>query len=646
MRKHIKMISLLMAIILITSTLAACNVNVTGNVASDAMEESSGDVLQNGEESSQEAAQVTEESFADDENDADLVDENASGEITIVYTNDVHSYIDNIVKDGDGNVVGDGLRFSKIAAMVADLKAEGKNVILADAGDEVQGAVYGAMDEGASIIKIMNACGYDVAAPGNHDFDYGVWGFLRNADAANFTYVSCNFHSTITKEEVLPPTKVFEFGDKKVAIVGVTTPSTITSSTPAYFQNENGEFIYTVDGVKNPEDLYVSVQNAIDSVRDDVDYVIGLGHVGIAADDKKNGTSSEDIIANVSGLDAFIDGHSHSTVEGQPIKDKEGKEVLLTQTGSYLSAVGLMTISEDGSISTKLITEYEREDEKVAEIEQKWIEDVNNQLGEKIANLDFTLYTNNPDNNNQRFIRASEMNLGDFVADSIYWYFNDKLDIDCDIAIVNGGGIRAQIENGDVTYLTAKSVEPFGNMICLISASGQQIIDALEMGVGVVGGWNEEWNSPAESGGFLHVAGLSFTVDASVESSIVTDDNGMFESVAGDYRVKNVKVYNKTTGTYEDIEPDKKYQLGGINYLLRNGGNGMSMFDDDELSVDYVGQDYVILSEYFKSFAQDGGMPEISTANSPLSTYEGYLLDYEEAYGSGRIEILNVNYPE
>jgi len=591
------------------------------------------------------AAETTETPAEDDTTEAEAGEADAaSGEIKIVYTNDVHSYIDNVAKDSDGNVIGDGLRFSKIAAMVQDMKAAGENVVLVDTGDQVQGDVYGAMDEGVTIVDIMNATGYEVAAPGNHDFDYGMFQFMNLVDKAEYQFVSCNFHSTKSREIVLPPSTIIECGGKKIAFVGVTTPKTMTSSTPVYFQDENGEYIYTFEGINKPEDLFVSVQNAVDSARDKADYVVILAHLGVDIDSVNQGYSSLDMIANISGADAVIDGHSHTTMECEMVKDKTGKEIPLTQTGCYLSNMGVMTIGENGEISTELLSDYDREDETVAKMEQDWIQSVEEQMNEKIGTLETTLYINNPENDKERWIRAMELSMGDFTADSIYWFFNERLELDCDIAIQNGGGIRAQAEKGDLTYLSAKQVEPFGNMICLISATGQQIVDALEKGVTNIGEWDDEWNTPAENGGFMQVAGLSYDVDASVESSVELDENGMFKAVNGEYRVKNVKVYNKESGKYEPIDPEATYQLGGINYILRNGGSGCSMFTDCDLSVDYVGQDYVILAEYIKSFGEEGGDVSVCTKNSVLSTYKGYLIDYENPMGSGRINIYNVNY--
>lgn len=616
MKKYRILIAFLLISTMIIGTVSGCSKNV--------------EVIENS----------TEEQLQDENTSETEIGDNGSSDITIVYTNDVHSYIENVKKDDTGNVIGDGLRFSKIAAMVKDMRADGQNVLLVDAGDEIQGDIYGAMDEGENIIKIMKATGYQLATPGNHDFDYGVIQCLRLIEEAGFPYVTCNFHSTKTKEIIFEPSHIFEIAGKKIAFVGVTTPETITSSTPTYFQDEKGEFIYTVDGISNPEDMYISVQNAIDNVKNDVDYVIGIGHVGVAQDSTMKKIDSVSLINNVTGLDAFIDGHSHTTMEKEYIKDKTGKDVLLTQTGYYLNAVGIMTIKEDGTIDTKLVDDYDKEDETVALLEKEWKEEIEEQMNEKIAVLENELFIGNPDDKIKRLIRSREMNLGDLMADSVYWFFNEKLLLNCDVAIQNGGGIRAGIEKGNISYMNVKQVAPFGNMICLIAATGQQIVDSLEMGATLTGGWNEEWGIPAENGGFLQVAGLKYTIDTTIPSGVQLDENGMFKSVEGEYKVKDVEIYNKDTGNYEPIELEKEYQVGGLNYILRNDGSGMSMYSKDELTVDYVGEDYVILAEYMKAFEKENGYPLINTKNSPLVNYSGYLLDYENPYGAGRITTI------
>lgn len=558
--------------------------------------------------------------------------------ICIIYTNDIHSYIYNTVKNENNEDIP-GLRMSNIAAMVSDMKDEGKSVILVDAGDELQGDVYGAFDEGESVIELMNACGYNLATPGNHDFDFGMNTFFNRIEEANYPYISCNFHALEENENPLSDSQIFEMGGKKIAFIGITTPETITSSTPTYFQNEKGEYIYTIDGVEGPEEMYASVQNAIDKVKNEADYVIAVGHVGVGIDEKKSGISSYDVIANVEGLNAFIDGHSHTVMENEFIKDKGGKEVLLTQTGSYLNNIGLMEIDGE-KITSSLISSYEKADVKVASMEKEINDRIMEMMGEKVAELSTTMYINNPENSNERLIRSREMNAGDITADSVYWYFNDLLELNCDIAIANGGGIRAQLNSGDITYMDIKSVEPFGNMICEIEATGQQILDALEMGATVIGEWDDDWNIPAENGGFLHVAGMQYTIDATIPSSVKTKGDGMFESVDGEYRVRDVKIYNKETSEYEDMNLEQTYTVGGINYLLRNNGNGLSMFNDDKMVIDYIGQDYSVLAMYFAAFEKEGEYPLVNTKNSPLNKFSGYQIDYENPYGANRISII------
>ena len=614
-----KLINIILGSLLVLS-LAGCNqagnpVNETANTANTEV-----------------AIEAEEQVAAAEENTE------AAVSICIVYTNDIHSYLYNTVTD-ENNEEKPGLRLSNVAAYVNEMRNEGKDVILVDAGDELQGDVYGAFDEGESIVQLINASGYQVATPGNNDFDYGMGTFFNRKEEADYPYISCNFHALEGEPNPLDASHIIEAGGKKIAFIGITTPETITSSTPAYFQNEKGEYIYVIDGIEDAKDMYESVQNAIDDVRADVDYVIALGHVGVGLDEVKNSISSYDVIKNVEGLDAFIDAHSHTIIEGESVKDKSGKDVLLTQTGSYLSNIGVMEI-DGSSITTKLVGSYDNAEPNVALLEEEVHANLMDKMGEKIAVLGTPLYINDPENSKRRLIRSTEMNSGDMVSDSVYWYFNDYLELDCDIVMSNGGGIRAQVNKGDVTYLDVKSIEPFGNMVCLINATGQQILDALEMGANVIGEWDDDWDIPAENGGFMQVAGMKYSIDSTIPSSVKTLPDGMFVSVDGEYRVKDVEIYNRETGEYEALDVDKNYSVGGINYILRNSGNGLCMFNDNSMIIDYIGQDYSILAMYLQSFELDGDYPLVNTKNSPLSQYSGYALDYENPFGSGRITVI------
>lgn len=584
---------------------------------------------------------ITSVVSADTQTPAERQKQFPTNEIVILYTNDTHSYINNETKDKDGNVAK-GLSFASVKALKDELMAEGKTVLLVDAGDHVQGTAYGGMDEGDSIIDIMNKTGYDVATLGNHEFDYGMFRTFYLMDKANYPYVSCNFYSLETNAPVLDPYVVFDVAGVKVAFVGISTPDSITSSTPTYFMDETGtNFIYSFYSGEDGTEMYEAFQAAVDKAREEADFVIGLGHLG---DDLSSYPyRSTDLIENITGIDAFIDGHSHSTIEGDLIPDKCGNNVLLSQTGNYFNAIGQMTISTDGSFKSKLVTEVDTRDEGVDTLTASVVSTVDETLGEKIAYLETPLYIVNANNTDERLIRRCETNLGDFVADAVYYYFNCVIDEPIDIAVNNGGGIRANLAEGDLSYMSAKTVAPFGNVMCVIEATGQQILDCLELGSAKVGLTNPETGVPAEFGGFEQVAGIKFSIDTSIASSVVTDENGIWVSGPADnaYRVKDVAVYNRETGEYEPLVLARIYRIGGINYTLRNQGDGMGMFQDSTCVVDYVTQDYLCLSEYMKSFKEVDGVSTINTANSPLSSYIGYLIDYENPLGSGRITIVS-----
>jgi len=547
-------------------------------------------------------------------------------DVTILYTNDVHTYIDKQAPK---------LTYASIAALKQSYRDAGKPVLLVDAGDHVQGTAYGSMDEGASIIELMNAAGYDVATPGNHEFDYGMDRAKQIIKDADFPYLSCNWVDLRTNLRVLPSVKVFVKGGVRIAFVGVTTPETFTKSTPAYFMNKaQTKYIYDILGGEDGQKLYDAVQKAIDKAKILADYVIGLGHLGV--DPSSSPWTSEEVIAHTSGFDAFIDGHSHTVMENKQVADASGKMVTLTQTGSYFANVGEMTIAADGTISTRLVSTCDAVDSTVAAAQTAWVNSVDDMLGEKIAVGDANFYVNDPETGKRR-IRSGETNLGDFVADGIYTYFNEVEQLHCDIALMNGGGIRTDVAAGYWTFKTCKQVSPFGNVACLMSVTGKQIQDALEFAARFAG------ENGKENGGFLHVAGASYEIHTDIPNTVQTDDKNVWiGSATGTPRVQNVKIYDKASGSYLPLDPAKTYALAGMNYTLRNLGDGFAMFDGAELIKDYVSEDYLVMSTYAMSFGgvDAEGLPHLATANSPLAEYPGYLINYENPYGAGRIAIL------
>ena len=559
-----------------------------------------------------------------------------TGSITILYTNDVHTYINK------------ELTYSLVAGYRNTLD----NALLVDAGDHIQGTAYGSMDSGHTILSLMNATGYDLATLGNHEFDYGMQGCLDAISWAEFPYVSCNFYhesNGTVGETVLERYHIFEVNGVKVALIGITTPESFSKSTPTYFQDENGNYIYGIAGGADGTELYAAVQRAIDEASVQADFVIALGHLG--NDISSQPWTSLEVIANTTGLDAFIDGHSHSTIPYQEVFDQQGNPVVLTQTGCYMAALGQMTISSDGAITTQLLTAEDlanvQPDGNVQALENAWISEIDQRLGETIGQSEINFTIHFPDSAD-RAIRMAETNLGDFNADAYYWYSNEVAGLDTDIAIMNGGGIRADAQSGDWSYLTCKTVNPFGNVLCVVRVSGQTILDALEFGARYVGLSDPSTGSRAENGGFLQVAGLTYDIDTSVANTVPTDDKGVWLGRPDAYRVTNVKVYNKTTGTYETLQLDKSYTVAGTNYTLLNCGDGFAMFAGAEKVLDGTAEDYLALAAYVNAFADanSDGYPDITSANSPLTSYQGYRLDYENPTGSGRITTVDAAAPE
>ena len=525
-----------------------------------------------------------------------FAEETAAKDVVVLYTNDVHCGID------------ENIGYAGLAAYKKAFAKAGYDVLLVDNGDAIQGGPVGTLSKGEYIIDIMNEVGYDVATIGNHEFDYGMDQFMALREKANFPYVSANF-TDLEGKAILDPFVIKEAGGRKIAFVGASTPETFTKSTPTYFQNEKGEYIYDFCEGEDGKRLYDAVQKAVDDARAaGAEYVIVLSHLGI--DGSSVPYTSSDLIVNTNGIDAVLDGHSHSTIEQEVVKNKDGEDVLLTSTGTKLAAVGALTIAADGTLATALHTETIFQDDETA----AFVEGIKAQYGETLAKVVATsqvdLIVNDPtavdgEGKAIRIIRSQETNLGDLCADAY------RVVSGADIGVVNGGGIRAAIPAGDVTFEQIISVHPFGNAMCVVETTGQQILDALEKSAA---------NLPDENGGFWQVSGLTFTIDMSVPSSVVVDDKGSFVEVSGERRVKDVKVGG------EDIDPAKTYTLASHNYMLKSGGDGFNMFQNDKLLQDEVMLDNQVLITYI-------------TEN--LGGVIGE--EYAEPYGQGRITIINAD---
>lgn len=513
-------------------------------------------------------------------------------DVVILHTNDTHCGIE------------ENMGYAGLVWYENQMKEETPYVTLVDAGDAIQGAPVGTLSEGEYLVQIMNKAGYDFAVPGNHEFDYGMEKILGLSARLDCGYSACNFVNLPSKTQVFAPYRIMEYDDIQVAFVGVATPESITKSTPAYFQDQFGRYRFSFCEDETGEALYSQVQSAVDQARGEgADYVIMVGHLGDNGITEK--WSSRSVIANTTGIDAAIDGHSHEVcVENVP--NENGEMVVLTQTGTKFANIGKLTITADGQIQAShvsAVTDAEGNPAKDAEMES-FINGIKSQYEESLkvvlGRTDVDLMDKDPETG-LRAVRKAETNLGDLCADASRYMMG------ADIGFMNGGGIRAGIEAGDITYEDALSVFPYGNMICMAEVSGQKIKDALEMGVK---------NYPEESGGFIHVSGLTYTVDSSVPSSVVLDEKRNFVSVDGEYRVRDIYVGE------EPLDVNRTYTLASHNYWLKSGGDGMSMLMGCPI-------------------LKDETMVDVDTITSYISEYLGGTVgeEYKDPRGQGRITI-------
>ena len=517
-------------------------------------------------------------------------------DLVILFTSDVHCGIER------------GFGLAGLYQVRKSYENEGKYTLLVDDGDFIQGEPIGTMTKGGTMIDLMNATGYDIAIPGNHEFDYGMDRFLELAGKTQCSYISCNFNHE--GELVFEPYVIKEFDGVKFAFVGITTPRTLVSSTPAYFKDEEGNYIYGFFQDETGELLYSKVQEAVDAARaEGADYVIAVAHLGNEAECIP--WTYEDIITNTTGIDVILDGHSHDTDQAV-VKNKDGKDVIRSACGTKLENIGKVTFKTDGSIKNKLLTwtldesapEVFEISNPVTEAVSAATDELNASLAEVVAHTDVDLTIVDPtavDESNKpiRIIRRAETNLGDLCADAY------RILSGADIAFCNGGGIRDNIPAGDITRNNILTVHPYGNLMCVIEVTGQQVLDALEWGARVV---------PSENGGFLQVSGLSYEIHTYLPNACTQNEEGLWSGHDGEYRVKNVMVGG------EPLDLEKTYTLASHNYMLKDNGDGYTMFDGAKILQDEVMLDNQVLLTYI---------------TDKLSGVVGE--EYENPYGEGRI---------
>ena len=493
-------------------------------------------------------------------------------DIVIVFTNDVHCRVDQF------------LGYSALEYYRHEAEKRTPYVTLVDAGDWAQGATIGMIAQGRYILEIMNAMNYDVAVPGNHEFDYGWGQFESLARNLKCGFISCNIRDLRTGELIFKPYKMFTYGDVKVAFVGATTPETIVKSTPSFFTDEDGKYIYDFDGEQTGQKLIASIQKAVDDARaEGADYVIVVGHLGEYKDTTEV-WSTPFISQRTRGIDAFIDGHSHETTPALVFKNADGKDVVIVQTGTQFHNIGQVTIATDGTVKTELISQVDGRDEKITQL----IADIRARFEDTLRqHLSYTSFDLRAvDDEAHWILRNAETNLCNLAADAMLYSATETETGRADIGLYNAGGLRNNIMAGEVVFNDALSVMPFNNTVIIAEVTGQVILDELEHGVRLM---------PVNSGGLLHVAGMTYTVDTRIPTPVKVDDHNMLIAIEGERRVRDAKVNG------EPLDPAKTYKVASVSYVLTAKGDG-HIFEGAKI----VEPDYATASDafahYIKSF--------------------------------------------
>ena len=485
--------------------------------------------------------------------------------VVILYDNDVHCAVDG---------------YAKLVALREQLSNEGNYTTTVSCGDFVSGDIVGTVTKGEAIVNIMNRTGYDVITLGNHEFDFGLPHILSLTEALDATTVCANFRSTTNEEPTFSPYEIISYGDVDIAYIGLTTTATATLVSNDTFKDEEGNVLY--DFAHN--NLYETTQHYVDqAIAEGADYVVALAHLG---DVSQGGhINSVEMIANTRGIDILIDGHDHHEIEQRLVRNADNEDVILTSSGTKFHNIGVITLSTDGTFSSSLVptADLTTIDADV----QSYTDSVKQEAlkaGERvIGHTDFPISIIGPDG--KRIVRNSEANIGNLCADAI------RYGTKAEIALINGGGIRASFDAGDITVNDCFQVFSFNNTVCTASMSGQQILDALEFGARA---------TPAEVGGFLQVSGIRFDIYL-VDSPVVLDDKGMCSHIAdGERRVANVEVLDSTTGEYHPIELDRIYTVGSFEYLVSGKGDA-GVLQYATIKEGQLGQDLQMLADYIEN---------------------------------------------
>jgi len=504
-------------------------------------------------------------------------------DIVIIYTSDVHSAID------------ENIGYAGLVAYKKQAQTKSKYVTMVDVGDAIQGAAIATCSQGAAIKECLDIVDYDIQTIGNHEFDYGIDVLSDLLSANTDKYINSNVVYTGKDENCilnsLDKYKIVEYGNTKIAYLAILTPYTLTSASPSKFK-ENGEVVVDFYAGQKNKDLFAYIQQLVDECKTKgVDYVIALTHLGSEEADEPY--SSNDLAKATKGIDVIVDAHSHIQYACKSLLNAENKEVLVTSCGSKLESIGQIVISKNGLISASNITNYDQKDEdtslKIAEIKDKYAAELNKTLF--VNETPLTIY----DENGVRVIRNMEMPIGDLIADA-YRYASDA-----DIGIANGGGIKADLPAGDISYASIMNVTPYGNLMAAIEVTGQELVDYLEYVYRYTKlDYISDGKNNCEYGSFMQISGLKLTIDTSITPDVAVDDEDNLVEVGEARRLKDVMVLNDN-GEYEPIDLEKTYVLGSNNYSLLNGGSGSEeFFKGKTVVISDAGSDYDAVYTYIQ----------------------------------------------
>ena len=494
----------------------------------------------------------------------------------ILHTNDVHvGYQDNIGYDG-------------LALYKKELESLYGSVLLVDAGDAIQGAALGTLSKGKEIIRMMNRLGYDLAVPGNHEFDYGFDALDECAGELSCGYTCANF-CTADGEPVFEPWRILEAGGLKIGFVGTVTPDTFSRSAIKDIVNEVGEPMYDFLADATGDRLSEALQQSVDEARGNgADYVILVAHLGSDTESESIYTSNA-VVGKMTGVDAVFDAHSHEIYNTQ-IPDRQGNMIPIAQAGTKLPMIGQLTIYRDGRLEETLVDPVpllsgfaaDRVTRKKTEryvdlVTEAFLDGITASydavMKQKIGSVSVDLLIME---DNTELNRIGENGLCELVADTMRDVGGAQA------AICNAGTLRTNLYAGEITYQDIINILPYSNGLVTVRTGGQTILDALEFGV--------SW-LPAADGGFPQVSGITYCINPEIESSVIMDEKKQFVSVEGERRVSDVTIGG------EPVDPDRSYTLAISKYLL-TGGNGYTMFKDAEIVSDPMLADNELLIQY------------------------------------------------